>query len=87
MLMKYECGCVGLRVGKIVIKMRDCRDLGDVHFHVDNFLHQKSAVSLLADEEEELIKEVGEMLGYGYRFLKIQTALGVVKAETERPNG
>ena len=79
MFMKYECGCVGLRVGNRIIKMRDCRDLSDAMFHYDEFLHEKSAVMLSEIEEGALVDEIRTLMADGYRFREVQTALGIFK--------
>lgn len=75
MFVRFECGCAGLRVPDHTdIVIRPCEGDGDLSFHRRD-LSDKSHSELSADKVDQLVMEIGALVGDGHRFREVRSLL------------
>lgn len=83
MLIKWECGCLGLRTGENFRLVRACDrdfsadDWGVSERGVSRISHPESWVELPPEEALAIYDLWGGLISDGYRFRDVKRALGV----------
>ena len=87
MLLKFSCGCIGLAArhshmhDRIIVKRCDTdqQDPDPYTFELRRMTEEQcnGSVPISELEEQEIVNELGSLIGAGYRFREVRKLFGV----------